>query len=163
MMKYILTFLAFIFLLSCHRKAAFIPKIGYYLDCYTQDTDPPKYRCDTIWDKWNRFYDTDGTITLELNEWDKAEDGTTTLEFVEPDTNFIYQIYEGLPIQQPEPQIMWIITFEDLLDYQKECYNDSTAYYGNGIDNKVWIHREPTFADFIEWIKKIQASRNEQN
>lgn len=75
----------------------------------------------------------------------------------------IYREYRNFAIQQPEPQIMWIITFEDLLDYQKECYNDSTAYYGNGIDNKVWIHREPTFADFIEWIKKIQASRNEQN
>ena len=59
------------------------------------------------------------------------------------------------------------ITLQDLLDYQKECYNDSILVdaYIERVDNgtlayitrKVpshYIHTEPTFEGFIEFMKK---------
>ena len=53
-----------------------------------------------------------------------------------------------------------IITLNDLLEYEKECYNDSVSYRDLVFENKkyvvkdIWIHREPTFKGFIEFIKK---------
>ena len=70
------------------------------------------------------------------------------------------------------------ITLQDLIDYQKECYNDSTLEYEymieywNGVrfdtmysktikrmpecyitQIKKWIHKQPTFEGFIEYLK----------
>ena len=63
-----------------------------------------------------------------------------------------------MPVDQP-------ITREDLFRYAEECYNDSTeiqVYNGCGISGccvwhgykDVWIHKEPTFPGFIEWLGK---------
>ena len=53
-----------------------------------------------------------------------------------------------------------IIMLNDILDYEKECYNDSVSYRDLVFENKqyvvkdIWIHREPTFKGFIEFLKK---------
>jgi len=57
------------------------------------------------------------------------------------------------------------ITLHQLLDYAEECYNDSMEFgmYGDQdtgigynpppkIEYK-WIHRQPTFEGFIDWIR----------
>jgi len=69
------------------------------------------------------------------------------------------------------------ITIQSMIQYKQECYNDSTeitvyvdpnkkTYIGNGCytttlmggyDIKKWVHKTPTFEDFIEWyIKNVQ-------
>lgn len=80
------------------------------------------------------------------------------------------------------------ISFQDLFDYQKECYNDSTIMFewscweGIGFLYNWWfenqqpfncecdktgaikfIHKQPTFEEFIEWIKinKFKEGLNE--
>lgn len=64
-----------------------------------------------------------------------------------------------------------IIRMSDLTEYQTECYNDSTLvqayipYDCNIIGCMVmheskyveyWIHKEPTFEGFINWLKSRQ-------
>ena len=66
-----------------------------------------------------------------------------------------------------EPAIFNIITDQMLFEYETDCYNDSTLYkkgtlmvrdVGNGnmagginyVDT--WIHKQPTFPDFIKWL-----------
>ena len=60
------------------------------------------------------------------------------------------------------------ITRENLFDYAEECYNDKkkidednwcfSTFPGYVVYNEMWrvvyLHREPTFAGFIEWLKK---------
>lgn len=70
-----------------------------------------------------------------------------------------------------------LITIKLLLEYEKECYNDSTyveywqyqeqqsytdstglswnhCVYIPPIKIKEWQHKEPTFKDFLVWIRK---------
>lgn len=72
------------------------------------------------------------------------------------------------PLDDPrDPEIK----LSDLIDYQTECYNDSTevtqrSFYDCGrpfclvdhgiIYKTVWRHREPTFAGFIQYLKSKQ-------
>jgi len=64
------------------------------------------------------------------------------------------------------------VTMDDLLDYKKECYNDSTLIKTHFLPKgetycivdyecinsshyrMVWKHRAPTFEDFIVWLQK---------
>lgn len=64
------------------------------------------------------------------------------------------------------------VTIDDLLDYKKECYNDSILVkehfmpegqsfclfdyecLNNSHYRMVWIHKTPTFEDFIVWLQK---------
>ena len=70
------------------------------------------------------------------------------------------------------------ITVKDMIEYEKQCYNDSTArYYYLVCDNGCyevpcnkgdksffgecpihWEHKKPTFEGFIIWIKKKDDS-----
>lgn len=63
------------------------------------------------------------------------------------------------------------ISVQDLFDYQKECYNDSTFVdtYWRQIDNGTmayvteevmahYIHKEPIFEGFIEYIKQLKET-----
>lgn len=60
------------------------------------------------------------------------------------------------------------VSVEDLIDYQKECYNDSTfikekwvqyegypgdLVYREKIIPSHWVHKKPTFEGFIEYMK----------
>lgn len=54
------------------------------------------------------------------------------------------------------------ITIQDLLDYERECYADSSAeylYFYNGLGERKKFatdvrRKDPTFTGFIEWLKK---------
>jgi hypothetical protein len=68
-----------------------------------------------------------------------------------------------------------VITVNDFVKYLEYCYNDSSKVNfgsdgkggylarswrdyvfinGEMVKKEVWIHREPTFNDFINWLKK---------
>lgn len=96
-----------------------------------------------------------------------------------------YGVYDKIPEYQSDWLIPYdpIIRMSDLLQYQTECYNDSmqvTRHINTSMscmymltgdedtdrhakclqewhkDIQVWIHREPTFTGFIEWLKRKQ-------
>jgi len=80
-----------------------------------------------------------------------------------------------------------LITINLLLEYEKECYNDSSvAYYWTFCDMECWevscikgdtnwfgqkcpeywIHKTPIFSDFLKWIRKqksLNLSKTEKN
>ncbi len=77
------------------------------------------------------------------------------------------------------------VTYDDILEYQEACYNDSSLQcfniymYGKGITyvpcaesdmdlgfnpafrgtTELWIHSQPTFEGFIEFIKVVKYRR----
>ena len=77
---------------------------------------------------------------------------------------------ESPPIVKTDSLI--VITFQDLIDYQKECYNDSTltggvfifeedllrkdgtVYASSGRWKYYYDHSQPTFEGFIEYMEK---------
>lgn len=59
------------------------------------------------------------------------------------------------------------ITIKHLIDYGNKCYADSSQAMIKipcppnmpecmGVFKQVWIHKEPTFAGFIEYLRKSQ-------
>jgi len=70
--------------------------------------------------------------------------------------------YHYIPDSDP------VIRLSDLIEYETECYNDSSFVQGyveyvchdpgcvvyHGAEwLQYWIHREPTFSGFIQWFK----------
>lgn len=59
----------------------------------------------------------------------------------------------------PEQPEITFITLESLIEYQEECYNDSTFVFDKPIRYQKCIphhyeHRKPTFEGFIEYMKR---------
>lgn len=63
-----------------------------------------------------------------------------------------------------------LITLQDLLDYEKECYADSSFeksfQYWRDDDRIItipdrWVHREPTFKGFIEFLRSRNPEQTE--
>ena len=92
--------------------------------------------------------------------------------FSTPDKVFIGAEWDITPISPMEDELLWLLD-----QYSTECYNDSvyeTCYefikdhdygtefsggtitmgYMGSIDR--WVHKEPTFIGFIEWLKERQ-------
>ena len=99
------------------------------------------------------------------------------IEFATGDNNMIYSIDSSLNKITLGDYRTQVFTINAMLKYKEHCYNDSTeiivyvdpnkkTYIGNGCftttlmggyDTKKWVHKTPTFEDFIEWyIKNVQ-------
>jgi len=113
-------------------------------------------------------YGQSGTIE---NEIDSLFDKTSVSGDISDDL-----LYSLVNNEDNMSQFVSLITIQSLTDYSEYCYNDSTQMFEwmrwNGINmtckwdewggeeygyeltgHVKYIHREPTFKDFINWIK----------
>lgn len=106
--------------------------------------------------QWEKYYEPD--------EQTEVESAIRWIDSTQPHRPFTW-IVDSADYSPPDPAIH----LSDLIEYQTECYNDSTlvqAYipYDCGqpfclVDHpkstyvEYWIHAEPTFEGFIKWIK----------
>lgn len=108
---------------------------------------------------------------LNPNDFYGQDDGLIFGNYTEPDTNTYYSVKYNLTKEQvdsvDEGRIILLyrpqLSFEEkLLQYAQECWNDSilnvfakdSTYTPLKTVGMVYIHREPTFVGFIQWLKK---------